>query len=187
MNKRDVQTGCTGYVHKAAIWGIAPEYCFCAVLTYKKSRQSKLKLLDDRYSPFFMTNKIMGITDCIMFFKLKNCSVQRFLWQGWSRIHSSVLTTQYSRVLLNRLLFYSCSSSFLDKHFYSTHYIFWKVMVLLLEYVFSVLFLPLPTYNLFLKSEGNDSWKTSEGKHLTLVVRLKLVFTVNLCLNLIDC
>ncbi len=120
MNKRDVQEGCANGLYWVCTQSSnAPEYCFCAVLTYKKSRQSKLKLLDDRYSPFFMTNKIMGITDCIMFFKLKNCSVQRLLWQGWSRIHSSVHTTQYSRVLLNRLLFYS--SSFLDKYFYSTH------------------------------------------------------------------
>ncbi len=38
------------------------------------------------------------------FIQIKKCSVQRLLWRG--RIHSSVLATQYSWVLLNRLLFY---------------------------------------------------------------------------------
>ncbi len=57
-------------------------------------------------------------------------------------------TAQYSLLntheVLNRILFYSYSSSFLDKYFYSTHTsFFWKVMLLLLEDVFSVLFLPL--------------------------------------------
>ncbi len=52
-------------------------------------------------------------------------------------------TAQYSWVLLNRLLFYSYSSRFLDMYF--NFYIFWKVTVLLLEYVFSVLFPPLST------------------------------------------
>ncbi len=109
---------------------------------HQKSSKSKLKLLDDRYSSFFMTNKIMWITECTMFFKCINYSVQRLLWGG--RIHSSVLTTQNSWVLLNRLLYYSYSSSLFGQVLLlHSHYIFWKVMVLLLEYVFSVLFPPL--------------------------------------------
>ncbi len=55
---------------------------------------------------------------CVLLLNNKKSSVQCLLWRG--RIHSSVLTIQYPWVLLNRLLFYSYSSSFLDKLFYST-------------------------------------------------------------------
>jgi len=78
----------------------------------------------------------MWITEYTMFFKCINSMCSAFIMTG----QNPQLSTHYSSVLLNRLLFYS--SSFLDKYFYS-HYIFWKVKILLLEYVISALFPPL--------------------------------------------
>ncbi len=77
------------------------------------------KLLDDRYSSFFMTEKIMWITECVIFIALYSVY--------YDEVES---TAQYSRVLLNRLLFYSYSSVFLDKYFNSLTF-FWKEIVLL--------------------------------------------------------